>query len=146
MRSRRVQAGGALVVLLGAILALAAAGAWNYHRNLRAEAAAEAARPLSGYATADLEALAAAYRQEIEVHAARYAAARARGSEARDRAHLDQQVREFENVQRRSAATRAAGAALAEREAELRRIEEELQVRGDRRHGWDQFLARLLTF
>ncbi len=51
----------------------------------------------------DLEALADAYRQEIAAHAARYASQKTRRAEARDRAYFDEQVREFENVQKHSA-------------------------------------------
>ena len=63
MDRRRRQAGGVLLLLLPiAVAGLAAAGFWNYRRNLELEQRAAAARPLHGYSTRDLEALAGAYR------------------------------------------------------------------------------------
>jgi hypothetical protein len=132
--------------LLIALLALCAGGAWNYHRNLQAEQADEAARPLSGYATEDLEALADAYQQEIDTHAARYARSREARAEAREHAYFDQQVQEFERVQRGAVKQRDAGAALAEREAALHEVEAELARRGPVRSEWEIHLRRLTTF
>jgi hypothetical protein len=71
-RREQGQVSGMLVLVL---LGLCAGGAWNYGRNLQAEQVDRAARPLSGYATGDLEALADAYQQEIA--AARTQVARA---------------------------------------------------------------------
>ena len=58
MDARRSEAGRVLVLLLVAVVALAGAGAWNYQRNLAAEKQRAAARPLHGYSTSDLQALA----------------------------------------------------------------------------------------
>jgi hypothetical protein len=143
---RRREAGGALVLLLAVIAALAGAGAWNYRRNLAIEEQQAQARPLSNYSTADLEALAAAYHQEIEAHSSRYAASKSQRAEARERAYFDQQVQEFEKVQRHAARVRDAGAEVSVREAELKRIEEELAARSGGDAGWDRHLRLLLTF
>jgi hypothetical protein len=146
MDRRRGQAGGVLVLLLLGIVVLAAAGGWNYRRNLEAEQRAAAARPLHGYSTADLEALADAYRQEISAHAARYASQKSRRAEARDRAYFDEQVREFENVQKHSSRVREAGAEVSVREADLARVEAELRARGGVESDLDRHLRLLLTF
>lgn len=143
---RRKQGGAQIAVLLLVLGGLAAGGAWNYRRNLAAERAAEAARPLSGYSTGDLEALAAAYRQEIQAYEARYASRRGQRAEARERAYFDEQVREFEKVQRATSRTRAAGGDVAEREAALRDVESELASRGPARSTWEIHLRRLTTF
>lgn len=146
-RIHRSVSGGAQVLVLVLIVGgLVAGGAWNYQRNLAAERAAEAARPLSGYSTADLEALAAAYRQEIAAYEARYAKSRGQRAEARDRAFLDDQVREFEKVQKASTRTRAAGGDVAEREASLRDIETELASRGPASSQWQIHLRRLTSY
>jgi hypothetical protein len=63
--SRRREQGAAKGMLLLVLLVLCGGGAWNYRRNLLAEQAERASRPLAGYATADLEALADAYQDEI---------------------------------------------------------------------------------
>ena len=146
MDRRRGQAGGVLVLLLLGIVVLAAAGGWNYRRNLETEQRAASARPLHGYSTADLEALADAYRQEIAAHAARYASQKTRRAEARDRAYFDEQVREFENVQKHSSRLREAGAEVSVREADLARVEAELRARGGVESDLDRHLRLLLTF
>ncbi len=146
MDHRRGQAGGVLVLLLLAIVALAAAGGWNYRRNLEAEQRAASARPLHSYSTGDLEALADAYRQEIATHAAKYASQKSQRAEARDRAYFDEQVHEFEKVQKHSTRVREAGAAVSVREAELARVEAELRARGGVEGDLDRQLRLLFTF
>lgn len=146
MDRRRRQAGGVLVLVLLGIVVLAAGGWWNYRRNLEAEQRAASARPLHGYSTGDLEALADAYRQEISAHAARYSSQKANRAEARDRAYFDEQVHEFENVQKHSSRVREAGAELSVREAELARIETELRARGAVESDLDRQLRLLFTF
>jgi hypothetical protein len=143
---RRNRGGTQVAVLLLVLGGLAGGGAWNYKRNLDAERAAEAARPLSGYSTADLEALAGAYRQEIEAYRARYESRRGQRAEARDRAFLDDQVREFEKVQQAATRARAAGGDVAEREAALRDVEAELALRGPASGEWEIHLRRLTSF
>lgn len=138
--------GAQLALLLLISVALALGGAWNYRRNLEAERAAAASRPLSGYATADLEALAAAYRQEIQAYEARYASRRGQRPEARERAYFADQVREFEKVQQATTRTRAAGGDVAERESALRDVEAELAQRGPALGAWQIHLRRLTTF
>src|SRR5690606_31777132 len=103
-----------------------AAGAWNYHRNLAAERAERAKRPLSGYATADLEALAEAYRAEVRRLSGRYEAARRRRVETESRAFFGDQIAEYERGRRASRQRREAGASLGETEAALRDVEQEL--------------------
>ena len=146
MDRKRGQAGGVLVLVLLGIIALAAGGWWNYQRNLEAEQRAASARPLHGYSTGDLEALVDAYRQEIAAHSARYASKKTKRAEARDRAYFDEQVHEFEKVQKHSTQVREAGEELSVREAELARIEAELRARGGVESDLDRHLRLLFTF
>jgi hypothetical protein len=138
----RVSGGALLLVAIG----LAAAGAWNYHRNLAREEASRAARPLAGYSTADLEALADAYRGQVEAGNARYERSRAGRASARERAYFDEQVQEFEKVQRESSRVRDASAALAEDEASLRAVESELAARRGASGAWETHWRRLTSF
>lgn len=144
--SARREAGRGQLLLLIVLLGLCAAGAWNYRRNLAAEQAAASVRPLAGYATEDLEALAEAYRSEIAAYDARYQKQRAARVQASDRAYFDEQVGELERVQRNARKIRAAGSQVAEREAALRDVEEELAVRGPERAEWQLHLERLTRF
>src|SRR5690606_7561899 len=129
------------------VLAALAGGAWNYRRNLAAEQAARAQRPLSGYATADLEALAEAYRAEVRRLSDRYDAARGRRVDAEQRAFFGDQIAEYERVRRASGQRRQAGATLGETEAVLRDVEQELRARGaEGGSGWEIHLRRLLHF
>ena len=146
MERKHAQAGGALVLVLVAIVAIAGAGAWNYRRNLQAEEARNAARPLHGYSTSDLEALADAYRQEIAAHAGRAKAQKQTRAVAKDRAYFDEQVQEFEKVQKQAEAQRRAGADAKVGDVDLARVEEELRTRSGAESELDRHLRLLLTF
>lgn len=143
---RRRQSGGVLVLVVAILGALAAAGFWNYRRNLESEQRSASARPLHGYSTSDLEALADAYRAEISTRSKTYESQKTKRAEARTRAYFDEQVREFEAVQQHSGRTREAGAEVSVREAELARIEDELRARRGAESDLDRHLRLLLTF
>lgn len=145
---RKRQAGGTLMVVLVAIVAIAGAGGWNYRRNLEAEAQRNAARPMSGYSTSDLEALADAYRQELSVSKGRSKAGSQARVVAKDRAYFDEQVQEFEKVQKQTAAQRKAADAAAGSvgDVDLQRVEEELRARVGAESKLDHHLRLLLTF
>jgi hypothetical protein len=144
--SRRRE-GRATLLLLAVLVLLAAAGAWNYRRNLAAEERERAERSLSGYSVEDLEALAAAYRAEVPRLARRYEGAQAGRARPRDRGFLGEQVDEYERVRKSSEAARELGGDVSEAEAALREVEEELAQR--RSEGAQTelavFLRRLLT-
>lgn len=141
-RRRRGAAGAKLLAVL--LLGLAGAGGWNYRRNLAAEQARP--RPYRGYTEQAVEQLAAAYRQEIQELGARSDAARASRRGVQDRALLDQQIGEFERVQRQAERERALGRRLGAQEAALADLEAELQRREAERDGVRLFLRRLLSF
>lgn len=141
--------GGAtsLVLLLAILLGAAGAGAWNYHRNLVAEQQDRAARPLAGYETGDLEALADAYRAEVAALTRRYDSVRKQRVDVRERGFFGDQIEEYERVRRRSSGRRDIGVALSETEATLRSVEKELETR--HREGGtivEVHLRRLLRF
>jgi hypothetical protein len=142
---RRREGRATVWALLLLLVGLVGAGAYNYQRNLKAEQAREAKRPLHGYAKADLEKLAAAYRQEVAKQSARYQAAKGTRSGVRNHELLGAQVNEFERVAKESDAVREIGAVLSEREAALKDVENELQQRTDL-DPTQVFLRRLLTF
>jgi hypothetical protein len=134
-------------LVLVIVLALAAAGAWNYRRNLALEEAERAQRPLSGYATADLEALAQAYRAEVKQLSGRYEAARGARVGTAERGFFGDQIDEYEHVRRKSGQRREVGAALGETEAALRDVEDELRRRvGQGGGAWSVHLRRLTRF
>jgi hypothetical protein len=141
-RAGRASVGLLLVILLG----VAGAGAWNYRRNLAREQAEQAQRPLSGYATQDLEALAEAYRGQVAALSRRYDAARGTRVDTTERGFFGDQIDEYERVRRRSGQRREAGADLGETEAALRDVEQELAARGAAAGGAQVHLRRLLTF
>ena len=145
MGDRRRQGRAMTRVLLALFVVLVGAGAYNYQRNVKLEQQREAKRPLHGYAKADLEKLAAAYRQEIGKLTARYEAAKGSRSGVRNHELLADQAKEFERVTRESDGVREVGAVLSEREAALRDVENELHQRIDA-DPTQVFLRRLLTF
>lgn len=146
-RNRRRAGGARVTLLLGVMLVAAAAGAWNYRRNLAAEEAERARRPLSGYSVAELEALAEAYQGEVAQLSRRYDSARGQRVATREQGFFGEQIDEYERVRRASGQRREAGAELGETEAALRDVEAELVARGaDGGTAWQIHLRRLLTY
>lgn len=136
---------GKLLSVLLLLLAVAAAGGFNYHRNWKAEQQEQGNRPLGGYPTAGLESLADGYRAEIAALEARKAGASELAHEARDRTFLSERVQEFEKVQRSSARIRDLNGELGQREARLREVEQELEYRNRVESGGLQLhLSRLI--
>lgn len=136
-------AGRTLMLLLVLVGLVGGAGAWNYNRNLGEEEALP--RPWKGYSEADLQALADAYRTEIEQYSSRWDRARTRRVQARDGGHLDDRAREFERAQAHGQRVRELKGALAERQVSLEQIEEELALRRSLGTGLQLHLNRLLS-
>jgi len=122
-------AGGSFLLLLVLMLGIGAAGAWNYQRNLALEEQEKGEQAFKGYSDEDLEALAQAYRQEIEALDRRYSSARRGRTSARDEGLLAERVNEFERVQRSNDQLRNATAELAQREARLAEVTDEQRFR-----------------
>lgn len=124
---RQVKKGGGSGFLLVAILVIAGgAGGWNYHRNLALETERANSRPFQGYSDADLEQLAAAYEEKVDVLERKYRASLAKRTGVRDNGGLiDEKVQEFERVQKVGESIRAATTQVADSEARLRQIREE---------------------
>lgn len=136
--------GGGRLLLVVLLLGLGVAGAWNYRRNLEAEAA-EHPRPYRTLADDEVEQLAAAYRSEIAEWEQRARNARAGSGEVRDRARLDERIQEFERAQRSGTRERAASRELALRRSELEKLEQEQRLRSGSENVLALHLRRLLT-
>lgn len=143
---RRSEGRASVWVLVVLLVGAAAAGGFNYYRNLKADQEAQKHRPLHGYAEADLQHLEAAYQAEVDTLSKRYAAAKGKGGGVREHELLGDQVREFERVTKASDGVRDIGATLSEREAALKDVQKELQLREGERDPMQVFLRRLLTF
>ena len=141
MDRRRSGGVGLLAVLL---LLLLAAGAWNFHRNLAAERAVH--RPFRSYDVAELEALAGVLQSSSQAQADRYETAAHRRAVPGTKGYFDEQIAEFERVQRVGEAKRRAQRELAGSRVTLRLLEEERAHRVREEKPVAVFLARLLTF
>jgi hypothetical protein len=128
-----------LTLLLALLCGL---GAWNYRRNVEAEAAVP--RPYRSYSEAQLEQLIAASRVSLESLVARYEKVSGRSIEARDRGFVGDQIKEFERVQSMSRSVRALGYEISESEGLLRELEAEKGRRGDGALGL--FLRRVFSY
>jgi len=142
IRSPKATRGVAMLPVV-ALLALLAAGSFNYHRNWQAEA--RVPRPYAGYAQADLEALLAAYEAENAEAERRYEAARQRLGRERRAGMLDQNIAAFEAAQRDSSKARELGALLAMQQTATGEIESELERRKADADQLQVHLRRLLT-
>jgi hypothetical protein len=120
---------GGLLLLLVLVLGIGAAGTWNYQRNVELETQEQGARPFQGYSDADLEALAGAYRQEIESLDRRYRTARGKRTPVRDQGLLGERVDEYERVRKSNDQIRDATAEVAQSEARLAEITSEQRYR-----------------
>jgi hypothetical protein len=131
---------GLVLLVLGA---LAAAGAWNYRRNLALEA--KDAGPYRGYADDQLGLLASAYEEEVKALDTRYRATRdAAPAPQREGQLLDETVRAFDHASARSKAVRDAGAEVSMKEAALAEVRAEQARR--RQDPLQVHLRRLTSF
>lgn len=128
-----------LIVLAGLLLG----GGYNYHRNWQAETAEP--RPYEGYSQQDLEALLKAYQSENSALERRYESARSTAERTNRAGMLDENIRAFEQAQRRSSGSRALGAQLSMHQAATGEIEAELARRERDADPMQVHLRRLLT-
>ena len=142
--SKRAQAGSGVAGLLLLLALLVGAGAFNYHRNLQAEQQED--RPYRGYSDEELETLLGAYQGRKDAQSARYEASAGRRVNAQGKAYFDEQVREFERVQRahRKAAVRRDE--LAGTQVVVKQIKKELTKRDAERDKFALFMKRAFTF
>jgi hypothetical protein len=133
--------GGTRLLLLVLLGALAGGGAWNYQRNLKQEESIP--RPWKGYETAELQALAQAYRQEIEQYSGQWESARGERRQAADGGGVGDRAKEFDRVQSHGQAVRGLKTQLADREVVLGQIDEELRLRSGMAKGLALHLRRL---
>lgn len=143
--AHRSEAGRAVLPILALLVALGGVGAWNYQRNRAAETTDEKPRPFQSYATADLEALQAAYSEEIARVQKQYDRQESQRRRASDTGMIDERVQEFDRVRVASSRLRELSADVAEREARLREIEVELRQRAGQISGMGLHLRRLFT-
>ena len=135
--------GGALPMLLLLLAILCGGGAYNYQRNVALEK--QEPRPYRGYTDEQLEQLAAAYEGEKAKDSQRYEKASSRRATAQGKAYFQDQVDEFERVQRAGAGRKAAQLELAESESQLKRLRAELSRRAGERDRFALHMRRLLT-
>ena len=142
----RLRAGGALGSAVALLLVVAAAGAWNYHRNLQIELQTEGPRPYKSYVQMDIEALRSAYAAELAGGRAPHVHAKQqRGRVSRDIGSIAENVEQFAQTTRTSTAIRDAAADVAERESQIAELDEELQMRVRFGKGMARHLKRLTT-
>lgn len=135
---------GSSKLLLLVLIGLLGAGGYNYHRNYEAEAAVP--RPYASYEDADLATLLAAYQDENAALEQRYQAARTSAGQRDSRTGLlGENLRAFEEAQRRSQASRGIGEKLSMQQAAAREIEAELALRRAHADVWKLHLKRLVT-
>ena len=140
--AKRAQAGSGVAGLLLVLALLVGAGAFNYHRNLQAEDQED--RPYRGYSDEELETLLGAYEGRKDAQSARYESS-SRRVNAQGKAYFDEQVREFERVQRvhRRAAQRRDE--LAGTQVVVKQIKKELAKRESERDKLALFMKRAFT-
>ena len=112
------------------VLLLGGGGYYNYHRNAGLDQEL-AVRPHKGLSTPDLEALAAAYRSEID-NDRMLVGERPQGTELMNglkAGDYDSKVKSFEKFQGYNNQWKAARRNMAERQVALEEVEKELSIR-----------------
>jgi uncharacterized protein HemX len=135
---------GVAILILVVLVALGAAGEYNYQRNKSSEEQS-AASSYKGYSDAEIAALIEAYEREVEALESRYDAVKNRHLETRSGGLIDQQIEEFERAQKVGASTRSMGAKVAQKEAILRELQREQSLRGNAFDSLKLHLRRLLS-
>jgi hypothetical protein len=139
------QAGATLApLLLLLVLLVAAAGAWNYHRNWTREKAEEKPRLYKSFSDTDLAKLEEGYRLEIAKFNQHYGSQRARRVVVQDRGLIGDQIDEFERVQRAAKRSRQLTGSGAELQVQLDQIAEERRIRSQRAPALMGHLKRLV--
>jgi len=131
-----------LLILLGILVG---GGSWNYMRNLKLEEEGEP-RPYRSYSFEQLDALRAAYQQEVDSHTQRYRTASSRKVKVRGGGLIADQVNEFERVQRISQSKRDIANQYARNRVQLDGILAELSHRAAESEPVKLFLKRLTKY
>jgi hypothetical protein len=134
--------GGQIAILL---VILCAAGGWNYHRNAVIEDSAP--RPYRTYSDEELDQLASAYRDEVEIQMARYRNSTASANVAvRDVGLLEDQIDEFERVQRLSKKRKESAYQVTENQILVEQLAQEQVARERDRPIYKMILRRVTSF
>lgn len=141
--ARRGEIGSSVGSLLFLLVLLVGGAAFNYHRNLQAEAAE--VRPYRGYSDQQLEDMLSAYEGRGAQQNERYQATTGRRAEARGKAYFDEQVKEFERVQRVHEAKARARDELAGTNVVVKQIRAEQTKRAGERDKLMLFLRRAFS-
>ena len=133
---------GQTVILL---VILCAAGGWNYHRNTLIEDAVP--RPYRGYSDEELNQLISAYQDEVEVQMARYReSSDAKQVTVQDGGLLEEQIDEFERVQRLGKQRRDRAYKVTENQILVEQLAHEQLTRELNRPIYKMIFRRVTTF
>ena len=133
---------GQIVILLAI---LCAAGGWNYHRNTLIDDAVP--RPYRGYSDEELDQLISAYQSEVEVQMERYRnSAATKKVTVQDGGLLEEQIDEFERVQRLSKQRRERAYRVTENQILVEQLAAERVTRERNRPIYKMIFRRVTTF
>jgi len=124
---------------------LCAAGGWNYHRNADIENAE--VRPYRGYSDEELQQLIAAYREQVDVQMAQYRKnANHSPVKVQGGGLLDDQIDEFERVQRLSQKRQERAYKVTDNQILVEQLAKEELARERNRPIYKMIYRRLTTF
>ena len=135
---------GRPMVALMLLAGMVGLGAWNFHRNLAAEK--QEPRPFGSYSDSEVEALIAAYEEEIASFTRKWEKVNGQKVSVQNFSHRDSRFREFERVQNIGRQAREMTGELAKRHVALNELHEEQAKRVKERQVVLIFLKRLFTY
>ena len=136
-----VRMGQTLILLV----ILCAAGGWNYHRNTLIDDAVP--RPYRNYSDENLNQLISAYQGEVEVQMERYRnSTAAKKVTVQDGGLLEEQIDEFERVQRLSKQRRERAYQVTDNQILVEQLAAEQVTRERNRPIYKMIFRRVTTF
>jgi len=135
---------GRPMVALMLLAGMVGLGAWNFHRNVAAEK--QEPRPFGSYSDSEVEALVAAYEDDIASFTQKWEKVTGQKVNVQNFTHRDSRIREFERVQSIGRQAREMTGELTKRHVALGELHEEQAKRVQERRVVLIFLKRLFTY
>lgn len=136
--------GNALPSLLMLLALIGGVGAWNYHKNVALDE--QEYRPFRGHSDEALHQLIDAYENERDEDKKAYLEISGRRASAKTKPMLDEQVAEFERIQRHGLRTRELRNAVAGHQATLKELKKEASRRNLDADNFRRILRLATTF
>jgi hypothetical protein len=126
------------------LLVVIGMGGVNFYRNLQEDNKQE--RAFGSYSDADIQAMIMGLQQEVDQLNARYEAQKEVDSRARNKGSMTGNMEEFDRVQEATRVVKLLGQEASQKEALLRELYDEAELRSKNSDKLQVFIRRVTTF